>query len=542
MALRLLLLVAKQNHSNEEGPTKVVTVSVYQRIQSCKQQEKSKSQTAKDLKLSRGTVRKFWNMSREAYDRFCVEASRRKQRFDPFCDEIIEVLSLNAADGQQVYTASLYDLLEERHGKLPGTQRTLANYVRMLEETGQVEVKQAQRVRRPQEESNPGEQCQVDFGELRISSGEKVYIFAAVLAMSRARYVRVQDYPLRTRDVITYILESFTYFGGRPSLLVIDQDKLMTVSENNGEVIHTKEFQHFIDEQDLRVFLCRKADPESKGKVENTVKFVKTSFFSARRFSAVDEIHEPLQRWLGRRANGKLCQATGRVPWVVLEQVEQVHLRPLRASIYDWSTDGFRDTRRVDAKAMISFGGNRYSVPQEYAGATVGIVISQEHLSIRDAHTGEEIAMHRVPLEKSQTIVLPEHRVAPGQQAEQEYAELASLLPGEAWAQYLQGNLQHFRRHWKKQAAGLRRLVSRAENLEALEAAVSFCIEADSYGMGDLTHAYEHLDEAAKSSLTPLLENARPIMAARRAPDSQVSKRSVRYYLSVVSLLTGGAL
>ena len=38
------------------------------------------------------------------------------------------------------------------------------------------------------------------------------------------------------------------------------------------------------------------------GKVENLVKFVKTSFFSARQFESVDEIHEPLAAWLPRRA------------------------------------------------------------------------------------------------------------------------------------------------------------------------------------------------------------------------------------------------
>lgn len=517
-------------------------MSVYQRIQSCKRHEKSKSQAARDLKLSRGTVRKFWSMSEEAYDRFCVEASRRKQRFDPYRNEIIAVLTLNAADGQHVYTSSLYDLLEERHGKLPGTPRTLGNYVRMLQETDQVDVEEPKRVRRPQAESKPGDQCQVDFGEICISSGERVYIFAAVLAMSRVRYVRVQDHPFRTVEVIRYILESFTYFGGRPRLLVIDQDKLMTVSENNGEVVHTRDFQHFIDEQALRVFLCQKQDPESKGKVENAVKFVKTSFFSARRFTAVQEIDEPLQQWLGRRANGKPCQATGRIPFIVLEQAEQHHLRPLRQSIYDCSSAGFDDTRIADAKAMISYGGNRYSVPEEYATTTVGVVASEDRLSVRDEKTGKEIAVHRIPIEKSQTIVLPQHRVTYGLQAEQVYAELARLLPDEEWRLYVQKNLEHFRRHWKKQAAGIRRLVTRADNLQALQTALRFCLETGSYGMGDLTHAYEHLDEAAKNSLTPLLKHAQPIMAARRTPQSEVSKRSIRYYLSIVSLVTGGAL
>jgi len=58
----------------------------------------------------------------------------------------------------------------------------------------------------------------------------------------------------------------------------------MVVSENAGEIIFTKQFQSFVQEQELQMWVCRKADPQSKGKVENLIKFVKTSFFSARCF------------------------------------------------------------------------------------------------------------------------------------------------------------------------------------------------------------------------------------------------------------------
>ena len=94
----------------------------------------------------------------------------------------------------------------------------------------------------------------------------------------------VQDHRFRTMEVILALLKCLAFFGGRPRTLVIDQDKLMTASENGGEIIHTAEFRSFLEEQEIRVWLCRKSDPQSKGKVENAVKFVKSSFFSARQF------------------------------------------------------------------------------------------------------------------------------------------------------------------------------------------------------------------------------------------------------------------
>ena len=476
------------------------------------------------------------------YRRYCAIAARRRHRFDAYRDEIIEMLTLTMADGQKVYVSSVYDLLEERHGRISGSVRTLSNYIRMLRETGAIEKRPIGRVRRPQPESEPGVYCQVDFGQQRIASGETAYIFVAVLSSSRVRYVSVQDHPFRTREVVSHVLASFRYFGGRPQVLVIDQDKLMTVRENAGEIVHTEEFEYFLAEQELRVWLCRKADPQAKGKVENAVKFVKTSFFSARRFESVQQIHTRLADWLARRANGRICQGTGRVPALVLEREELQWLRALRPSIYENGVQSTGESRKANAQAMISFGGNRYSVPQEYAGSTVSVVAERTHLSVRDSHRGEEIARHRIRLEKAQTVVAPQHRVAYGKQADEVYQKLSERFPAEIWKRYLQENLHRFKRYWKEQAVILLRIAEQGTDADALNTALEFCLESGSVGAGDLCHAYEHLVEARRSELTPLLEHAKPIMAARKQSPAGVPKRSVGYYSSLLSLLVGSAV
>jgi len=149
----------------------VVPMSMYQEIQRCKRIGYSKVQTAKKTGLARGTVRKFWSMNEQKYAHFRLNGSQRKQRFDPFREEIIELLEQNYADGQEVYASSVYDVLEERHEVLPAGGRTLRNYIRFLHESGAVTKRGKHRVRRPQEEAEQGEQCQVDFGQLRIASG-----------------------------------------------------------------------------------------------------------------------------------------------------------------------------------------------------------------------------------------------------------------------------------------------------------------------------------------------------------------------------------
>ena len=119
----------------------MVTVSVYQEVQRYKQRRDNKSATARKLGLARGTVRKLWPMNEHDFARFRNNASRRLQRFDDHRQEIITILENNYADGKDVYASSVYDVLEERHGALPGGQRTLRNYIRMLRDTGAVKRK-----------------------------------------------------------------------------------------------------------------------------------------------------------------------------------------------------------------------------------------------------------------------------------------------------------------------------------------------------------------------------------------------------------------
>lgn len=63
-----------------------------------------------------------------------------------------------------------------------------------------------------------------------------------------------------------------------PKEVVINQDSIICVSENNGYIIYIYEFEKFRQECGLVVYMCRGADPESKGKIENTVKYIKGNF------------------------------------------------------------------------------------------------------------------------------------------------------------------------------------------------------------------------------------------------------------------------
>lgn len=321
----------------------MINKAMFKQVQAFKRQGYAKSAIIKALALDPRTVAKYFAMEEEAYRAYRQEHLFRDKAFDDMRSEILEVYEANGFRPLQV--SSIYDYLEEKIGVLPGNEQTLRNYVAYLIQTDGLRLEENVRLFTKVPELPFGKQMQVDFGRSRCRSGLVLYIFAAVLSASRYKYVIFQGQPFRRLDVIRHLLDCFDYFGGRPAELVIDQDRLMVVSENAGDIIYTTDFKHFIDEQELALYVCRRADPETKGKVENLVKFTKGNFLLTRDFEAVEEANAGVLKWLPRRANGKICQATKQIPAVLIEQ-ERAHLRPLRNSI-------FRKDSLLDRKSVV---------------------------------------------------------------------------------------------------------------------------------------------------------------------------------------------
>ena len=282
----------------------MINKAMFKQIQTFRRRGYSKGAIVKALGLDSRTVAKYFAMDEEDYRAYRREHLFRDKGFDGLREEILEVYEANGFRRLQV--SSVYDYLEERYGSLPGNEQTLRNYIDYLNRTDRLQFKEGARLYTKVPPLPFGQQMQLDFGQYRCCRGLRLYIFAAVLSASRYKYVIFQGEPFRTLDVIRHLLDCFDYWGGRPRELVIDQDRLLVVSENAGDIIYTKEFKDFIDEQEVVLYVCRGGDPETKGKVENVVKFVKGNFLESRDFETVEEANVGVFSWLERRANGKM--------------------------------------------------------------------------------------------------------------------------------------------------------------------------------------------------------------------------------------------
>jgi len=281
---------------------------MYKQIQTFKRQGYSCNKIAMELEINPRTAAKYYKMDEEDFRVYRIEHLFRYRTFAEYERDILEVYAKN--NFRKLNMSSVYDYLEERYGELSGKEKTLRNFISYLIQTDKLTLNKNIRTYTKVPELPFGKQMQLDFGQYTCRSGLKLFIFAAVLSASRYKYVIFQDHPFKTKEVIDHLLNCYDYFEGVPEEMVIDQDSLLVVSENAGDIIYTDDFRYFIEEQDIRMYVCRKSDPETKGKIENVIKYVKYNFFNTRDFLNIDEANKSVFKWLKRRANGKISQAT----------------------------------------------------------------------------------------------------------------------------------------------------------------------------------------------------------------------------------------
>ena len=155
----------------------------------------------------------------------------------------------------------------------------------------------------------------------------KVYFFVMVLSRSRYKFVYFSPTPFNTANTVYAHEMAFEYYGGRPKKLLYDQDKVLLHDENMGDLILTNGFRAFVSQQHFKPVFCRKSDPESKGKVENVVKYVKYNFLRGREFTDIDKLNEECLSWLERTGNGTMHHGIYRIPSEVFEE-ERAFLQP----------------------------------------------------------------------------------------------------------------------------------------------------------------------------------------------------------------------
>lgn len=365
--------------------------SVYKEIKQLKELGLKKAQVASRLGLNRRTVDRYWEMSVDEFDSM-ITSVRRRQALDEYRETILQWIH----DYSSISAAQINDWLKENYG-VYFKNRTVSRYVRDLREEYALPKKSEPRSYEAVPELPMGQQVQVDFGEMKLKDSgggtTKVWFAAFLLSHSRYLFVELQSRPYTAAGLAAACSHCFTYFGGMPREMVFDQDSIVCVSENAGDIIYTYEFEKFRQEHSMKIYLCRGNDPESKGKIENTVKYVKGNFLANRLYVDDETLNASCIKWLERTANVRVHGTTKRIP----SEVFLLEKEKLRAVPHADLPVEKANERIVRKDNTIVYSSNRYSLPfGTYNRHKVVEIDSSNGTLIIKAKDGTIICEHRI--------------------------------------------------------------------------------------------------------------------------------------------------
>lgn len=160
-----------------------------------------------------------------------------------------------------------------------------------------------------------------------------------------------------------------------------------------------RQFEDFAGFYGFKPVLCRPYRGQTKGKVERTVSFVRSNFMIGIKYNSLDDLNGQAMAW-NNKVNGNVHSTTGKIPF---EEIKKEGLNPLsREYIIDKI-----NLRRVEKDCLISFAGNKYSVPAEYVGKDVAVVGLDNMLAAY--YEGKQIALHKISYQKKDMVVNPNH-------------------------------------------------------------------------------------------------------------------------------------
>lgn len=325
-------------------------------IKTLKQQGMTDTAIAEYLGIDRKTVSKYKNN----FDSPKYERKKGKTKLDEYKDYIEGRLSK-----YNITSVKLYEEIQKQG--FTGKYGIVNLYVRKTKK----KLKQEAVIRF---ETLPGEQAQVDWGFCgEIYDPEqkqfiKLNCFLMVLGFSRMKYI--EFFPDAS---ITSFLKghnnAFKYFGGYTKEILYDNLKSVVIKRKirAKDSDFNKKFMDFAGYYGINPILARPYKPNTKGKVENSVNYVKQNFLCGEEFKSLKEINNKALEWLSK-VNNMIHGTTKEKPIDRLKKENLISIE--NRNMYDITPTFYR---KVSIDCHFSYNGNFYSVPYKYANKEVSV-------------------------------------------------------------------------------------------------------------------------------------------------------------------------
>jgi hypothetical protein len=442
------------------------------------------SQIANYMGIDARTAKKLLAMTEKEYQEHLESLSQRSKKLLDYEDFV----KMRIEQCRQASSAQVQDWLKECHNDFMAVnQKTIYNFVQYVRCKYNLpktfDVRQYCKV----EELPYGKQVQADLGEFNMTDAEgnrkKVYFFAMVLARSRYKFVYFTERPFTSDAVIDAHEKAFDFFGGYPKEVVYDQDKILLTAENAGNLVLTEAFRAYQQERPFQLHFCRKNDPQSKGKIENVIKYIKYNFLRGRTFFDINTLNCQAVQWLERTANTKVHDTTHKIPYEewMIERSQLLTLKPPFSIKPEAISFGVRKDN------TIKFRGNYYSLPVgTYKGPETTVLVQQEdgNLIIRDGKFAE-IARHEISLLKGIQVRNNNHYRDHSNDIDELIQNVSKMFTDQPKAkEYLEKIRQKSPRYIRDQARIIANVCTRCDQQD-IDKTLQYCIENAIYTATD---------------------------------------------------------
>ena len=369
-------------------------------------------------------------------------------------------------------------------------------------------------------ETPPGQQAQFDWSPYTIELGGelmRVVVFGMVLGYSRRKhYTASLD---ETQASIYEAIEScLRHFGGAPKQLLVDNAKAFVLDPKPGHFRWNPQFLELCGHYRMRPTACQPYRPRTKGKVERPFFYLEQQFIKGTRFASLSHFLEELAAFERADLDLRVHTTTQERPIDRFER-ELPHLTPLPEQRF---VGTLAMSRKVSWDCLVSYQGNRYSVPATYAGKMVWLLPSRgSHLIVLDAKR-EVLAEHQLSPTKGTIVMRPEHYAPLRRGTARTYVVLADqfLKQFPQRAAFLEGLLAQHKLDPTRHLHGIMELASLYE-AASLERALTTAAEYNTYSHTFVRGILEH-------RAAPAVDGAE-LMTMRSVPMTAVQPDLGRY-------------
>ena len=282
-----------------------------------------------------------------------------------------------------------------------GGQTALYSYLRELRQP-QLSGKVTMRF-----ETEPGQQGQFDWSPYSIELGgslKRVVVYCLTLGYSRRKHYTA-SLDERQASIYEAVEEGVWHFGGSPKELLVDNPKAFVIDANPEHFRWNPQFLELCGHYRMRPRACQPYRARTKGKVERPFFYLEQQFIKGNTWRDLPHFLEELTRFEREDLDIAIHSTTGERPLDRFAR-EQPRLTPLPAKRF---VGTLALTRHVSWDCLVSYNGNRYSVPAAYAGKMVWLMVSHGTTLVVLSSRRELLVEHQLTTERGQIIMLPEH-------------------------------------------------------------------------------------------------------------------------------------